>query len=621
VTQLVALPRLIWTTFGLLAVITVCAVFYEVIRRFSPGDAAPALAAGCVGLACALLAARSAPRAISELARVGRWLDARSAHASLVAIIGLGVVLRLIAAAFLGAEITSDGGVYLRLARGLLDGGDYVDQRGDIAYWPPGYPLLLTAAGLVFGLSEPLAAILAINLASFIIAALGAFALGRWLYGQSAALAAAAILSVWPNLILGAAAAGKEFPALAFLTASIVLYVDSRRRIGKREQVGMWAAALGCGLTLGIASLIQPALMFLPAAIFLGELLGPNTGRAAAFRTVAVIAGMLIAITPWTARNASVLGTPVPISTNGGDVFYRANNSLAVPGFADSGPVDLRQRPEAERSRLGFRLAFEWIAREPHRFLVLSWQRLLHFSGDNSTSAYHALRRNEHGLSATYVLAKAVSNTAWLSLWLLIVIALAGGCAQSAAAPGAWSLVLSYLYLAAIDSVAESGARHHVPFAAVLAVIAASTLSGRCRAPEPQADPAARRHGAMQFIDFAAVGIVGTAAHFATLVVLVQSYGWPPAGATTAGFLVGALVNYGLNYRLTFQSSARHAVALPRFLAIALLSMLLNLAIVWLLVHWQGKHYLIGQVVATVVVLVVNFVANRALTFAAPRPA
>jgi putative flippase GtrA len=130
-----------------------------------------------------------------------------------------------------------------------------------------------------------------------------------------------------------------------------------------------------------------------------------------------------------------------------------------------------------------------------------------------------------------------------------------------------------------------------------------------------------QRSGAAQFVDFAAVGAVGTAAHFATLILLVQSVGWPPALATAPGFLVGAAVNYSLNYHLTFQSRARHAAAMPRFLAIALASMLLNVATVWALVHWHSAHYLLGQVVATTLVLVLNFVANRALTFGPPRSA
>jgi putative flippase GtrA len=332
-----------------------------------------------------------------------------------------------------------------------------------------------------------------------------------------------------------------------------------------------------------------------------------------------VIAGMLLVITPWSMRNSERLGATVPIATNGGDVLYRANNPLAVPGYLAAGPVDLMQYPEVERSRLGFRLALEWITAEPHRFLMLSGKRLLHFSGDDSGAAYDAFRRNKDHLQSRYVALKAVSNAGWLVLWLLMLIAITSGSMQSAAAPGAWLLVLSYLYVAATDSIAESGARHHVPFAGLLAVLAAAALC-RPRAHREQTTAAGARHSLVQFIDFAVVGVVGTAAHFVTLILLVQSASWAPAIATTAGFLVGALVNYALNYRLTFQSQASHADAVPRFLAIALLSMLLNVVIVWVLVHWNGMHYLLGQVIATSVILVVNFVANRALTFTAPQP-
>jgi putative flippase GtrA len=478
----------------------------------------------------------------------------------------------------------------------------------------------LAAAGLVFGLAKPAAAILTVNLFSYLAATAGAFLLGRWLYGPAVGLAAAALLAVWPNLVLGVSGVNKELPALGLLTAAVALYVCARRRNRGRIEPANLTATFACGLCLGMASLVQPALMFLPSAVLLAEVLQPSTVRAAITRLLVVIAGMVVVVAPWSMRNADQLGATVPIATNGGDVLYRANNPRAVPGYLAAGPVNLQQYPEVERSRLGVRLALDWIAQEPHRFLVLSWQRLLHFSGDNSTSAYDAFRRDESDLKPRFVALKGVSNAAWLALWVLILVGFANGSLQSAKEPGAWLLILSYLYVAAMDSIAESGARHHVPFAGLLAVLAASVLCGRPTVAE-QATANGRPSGAVQFVDFAAVGAVGTAAQFAILILLVQSIGWPPALATTAGFLVGAAVNYGLNYHLTFQSRAHHAVAVPRFLAIALASMLLNVAIVWALVHWQTLHYLLGQVVATTVVLAVNFVANRALTFGPPRSA
>lgn len=619
-TALVAAPRVVWAAFWLIALVTVAAIFTEAVSRILPGWLGPTFLAACFGVGVGLIAVWLAPRLAPWLVLARTRLDATAPWRLLLVIVATGLALRLGCAALLGPVVTSDGAVYLGLAKRLLEGRAYVDPRGDLAYWPPGYPMSLAAAGLFFGLAKPAAAILAVNLLSYLAATVGAFLLGRWLYGSAVGLAAAALLAVWPNLVIGVSGASKELPALGLLTAAVALYVLARRRNDGRTGPGNLSAAFACGLGLGMASLVQPALMFLPSAVLLAEMLQPSTLRAAVARLVLIIAGMVVVIAPWSMRNAEQLGATVPIATNGGDVLYRANNPLAVPGYLAEGPVDLRQYPEVERSRLGVRLALEWIGQEPHRFLVLAGQRLMHFSGDNSTSAYDAFRRDESDLKHRFVALKAFSNAAWLAFWLLILVGLANGSLQSAKAPGAWLLVLSYLYLAAMDSIAESGARHHVPFAGLLAVLAAAALCGRA-AVAGQAMTSGQRSGAAQFVDFAAVGAVGTAAHFATLILLVQSVGWPPALATTAGFVVGAAVNYGLNYHLTFQSRARHAAAMPRFLAIALASMLLNVATVWALVHWQSAHYLLGQVVATTLVLVLNFVANRALTFGPPRSA
>lgn len=618
--HLVAVPELVRSAFVVVALLTVVAVFYEGIARLLPDRHGLAVAAGLAGATLAATVLWLAPKLTPSLRRAAGWMEDLPPLRALIVIVIAGLALRLVSAAWMGPVVTSDGAVYLGLANRLLEGRGYVDPRGDLAYWPPGLPMILAAAAFVIGPGKPAATILAVNLLSYLAATAGAYFLGRWLYGRAAGLGAAALLALWPNLVLGASGAAKEMPALALLTASVALYVYARRIARGRPAVALGALG-GSGACLGMASLVQPALMFLPTAFALAELLAPTTWRQAILRLGVVIAGMAMVIAPWTMRNVEQLGAAVPIATNGGDVLYRANNALAGPGYNKSAPLDLRQYPEVERSRLGARLALQWIAAEPHRFLALAWQRLLHFSGDNSTSAYDAFRRDEHGLNHRFIALKALSNAAWLAIWLLILVAVGNGALWSAQSPGPWLLVLAYLYLAAMDSIAESGARHHVPFAGLLAVLAAATLTARESTSRPTPALAVKPHAGLQFLDFAAVGAVGTAAHFATLIALVQALGWPPAAATTAGFLVGAVVNYGLNYRLTFQSQARHAVALPRFLAIAVAGMGLNLAIVWALVHWQGVHYLIGQVVATVTVLVFNFLANRALTFGAPRPA
>jgi len=119
----------------------------------------------------------------------------------------------------------------------------------------------------------------------------------------------------------------------------------------------------------------------------------------------------------------------------------------------------------------------------------------------------------------------------------------------------------------------------------------------------------------LQFLRYACVGAVGTAAHYAVLIALVESAGTAPVAASTAGAIAGAFVNYALNYRFTFASGRAHRIALPRFLAIAGAAVALNAAVMAATLAVTSAHYLVAQVVATGVVLVAGFLANRRWTF------
>jgi putative flippase GtrA len=121
-----------------------------------------------------------------------------------------------------------------------------------------------------------------------------------------------------------------------------------------------------------------------------------------------------------------------------------------------------------------------------------------------------------------------------------------------------------------------------------------------------------------QFLAFASVGAVGTAAHYVTLVSLVELGRVRVTLATAAGAIVGAMVGYLGNYHWTFASQRAHHVALPRFAAIAAVGALLNTAIMALATRTLPFHYLLLQMGATGIVLLFNFAANRHFTFTAP---
>jgi putative flippase GtrA len=127
--------------------------------------------------------------------------------------------------------------------------------------------------------------------------------------------------------------------------------------------------------------------------------------------------------------------------------------------------------------------------------------------------------------------------------------------------------------------------------------------------PEVKSMPAIAR----QFLGYAGVGAIGTAGHYAVYIALVN-VGIGVTGSSVAGFIVGALINYGLNYRYTFKSDQPHRRAMSKFFSVALVGLLLNTLIVFALdrLRW---HFLLAQMVATLIVLVWNFAANRHWTF------
>ncbi len=119
-----------------------------------------------------------------------------------------------------------------------------------------------------------------------------------------------------------------------------------------------------------------------------------------------------------------------------------------------------------------------------------------------------------------------------------------------------------------------------------------------------------------QFFTFAGIGAIGTVGHYATLVLLVQVISTDPVFASTIGFIVGALINYILNYRITFNSDKQHRETLTKFLIVACLGAVINAAIMTAGLAMFDLHYLIIQVIATCLVLALNFTANKYWTFA-----
>lgn len=119
----------------------------------------------------------------------------------------------------------------------------------------------------------------------------------------------------------------------------------------------------------------------------------------------------------------------------------------------------------------------------------------------------------------------------------------------------------------------------------------------------------------MRFVKFLGVGGTATLIQYTILVVLVEFFSTLPVIASTIGFVTSSTYNYLLNYYFTFGSQARHHVASAKFALVATLGLTINSAIIFLLTEWLTVHYIVAQAIATLVVLIWNFLAHQHWTY------
>jgi putative flippase GtrA len=121
-----------------------------------------------------------------------------------------------------------------------------------------------------------------------------------------------------------------------------------------------------------------------------------------------------------------------------------------------------------------------------------------------------------------------------------------------------------------------------------------------------------------KFFRFVFVGGLATGLQYAMLITLVSLWQWQATLASSLGFAASAVVNYWLNYQLTFRAKSSHKVAAFRFSVTAGTGLLLNGAIVHLGTTYTPFPYLWSQIAATLAVLFWNFIGSLKWTYVPP---
>jgi putative flippase GtrA len=121
-----------------------------------------------------------------------------------------------------------------------------------------------------------------------------------------------------------------------------------------------------------------------------------------------------------------------------------------------------------------------------------------------------------------------------------------------------------------------------------------------------------------RLVRYGVVGLASATAHLGTTLLLVESGVTRPIIATNIGFALSVVVSYLLQRAWVFRSNRPHLQAFPRFLSVVAASAALNAAIVGVGHEILRVDYRLAQLVALVLIPIVNFTGNRLWTFREP---
>lgn len=121
-------------------------------------------------------------------------------------------------------------------------------------------------------------------------------------------------------------------------------------------------------------------------------------------------------------------------------------------------------------------------------------------------------------------------------------------------------------------------------------------------------------------VRFVIVGGLATVLSFVLVILCVELLGIDPVVSVAVVYLLILVAGYFAQRLWVFESQRPHAAAFPRFVISSVIAMLLNTSIMAITVHVLERWYVIGLIVATVVLPTTSFLLNRYWAFHPARP-
>ena len=118
----------------------------------------------------------------------------------------------------------------------------------------------------------------------------------------------------------------------------------------------------------------------------------------------------------------------------------------------------------------------------------------------------------------------------------------------------------------------------------------------------------------LKFIKYSIVGCISVLIYFLSVFVLVELFDKDPIFASTLSFIIMTYISFLLNKKYTFGSDFSYN-KLVRFLVVSAIGFTLNFGIMYLVVSILSLHYVIGELLTTLIIPIINFILNNYWTF------
>ena len=355
-----------------------------------------------------------------------------------------------------------DSVFYHNVARLLAQGAGYADPfgRGPTAAWPPAYPAALAVLYKLFGVHLLLAKGLNIALAAATVAL--TYVIARQIFDRRVAYVGGLILAFFPGQVYFSTVV---FAQTAFAAVFMLVLLATLVWTVQRSEARWWQVLL-LGFLVGAAAMVRTEGGFLAFVLLALWALTVRPWRRLARYGALLALGTVLALTPWTIRNAIQLQEFVVLRTNVTRIY-----SIAL----DPDAVSIRFGRTPRERTIGEGLRYQLT--HPWEGLSYTGEKLHNFYGHDSDGILLVL--NNRGRADEQPLTVA-ERARWRGLADRYYYAV-GGAALVAAAlcllrrnRPSLVLIVAVLGWTLFFAVFAGMPRHHFPLGPVLSILAGS---------------------------------------------------------------------------------------------------------------------------------------------------